>query len=120
MLQIYEDALGGWIVFDGTKKHHFAGEQEARIMALKFKTAEAIATAVASLATAADNAAALEAEYFDVGPFADNDVASLGITADQLAACLTLLQQVDKLMTNQATTPAMYRSTLNLVKRTPA
>ena len=90
---------------------------QGEIMAQKLETARAIVLAVKSLSTAADSASDLEAEYFDAGTFADADVAALGITAAQLASCITLLQQVGKLMTNQAITTAMYRTTLNQVRR---
>lgn len=68
-------------------------------MAQKIETAKAIVKTVQSLATATDSAADLEAEYFDVGNWVDADVAALGITAAQLASCLTLLQQINLLMT---------------------
>ena len=104
------DALSG-------KEYSFDTWEEARIMAQKQGTARAILTAVQSLAMATDSASDLIAEYFDAGTIADEDVAGLGITSANLAACVTLLQQIDKLMTNQATTAAMYRSTLNAVRR---
>ncbi|MBP8291376.1 MAG: hypothetical protein KAX65_01310 [Caldilineaceae bacterium] len=83
----------------------------------KQDTAKAIIKAVQSLATATDSASDLEAEYFDIGNWTDADVAALGITAAQLASCLTVLQQIDALMTGAATTPAVYRTTLNTVRR---
>ncbi len=88
----------------------------------KLDTAKAIVKAAQSLATATDSASDLEAEYFDAAGagWVDADVAALGITAAQLAGCITLLQQVDKLMTGAATTPAVYRSTLNQVRRVQA
>lgn len=93
---------------------------EGEIMAAKLNAAKAIIGAVQSLATAADSAADLEAEYFDVGVWGDDDVAALGITNADLASCITLLQQVNKLMTGQATSPAIYRTTLNKVRRVGA
>lgn len=97
------------------------GQQiEGETMAKKLETAKAIVAAVQSLSTATDSAADLEAEFFDVGTFTDEDVAPLGITAAQLASCITLLQQVNKLMSGQATTPAIYRTTLNAVRRVQA
>ncbi len=85
----------------------------------KQDTAKAIIKAVQSLATATDSAADLEAEYFDAAGagWVDADVAALGITAAQLAGCITLMQQINLLMTGSAITPAMYRSTLNVVRR---
>lgn len=119
-LTIHYDAEHGWAFSDGLTERFFETEQEARNAMAKLDTAKAIVRAVQALAPTADNAADLEAEYFDAGAWADGDVAALGITAADLAACLTLLQQFDKLMTNQATTPAIYRTTLNKVRRVSA
>ncbi len=121
-MNIYQDALGKWIYFDGVVKHAFGTEREARQAMAKQDTAKAIVKAVQSLATATDSAGDLEAEYFDAAGagWVDADVAALGITAAQLAGCITLLQQVNLLMTGAATTPAVYRSTLNQVRRVQA
>lgn len=125
-MNIYQDALGGWILFDGTAKHKFDTEQEARQAMAKIDTAKEIVRTVQSLAKATDSAGDLEAEYFDAAGagWVDADVAALGITAAQLAGCITLLQQIPKLMLGEITengysavTPAMYRSTLNVVRR---
>ena len=93
------------------------GEDQDAAALQKLATARAIIGAVKSLSPATDLSASLTAEYFDAGTFTDADVASLGIDAAALASCITLLQQVDKLMTNQATTVAMHRATLNRVRR---
>ena len=83
----------------------------------KEETAKAIIRAVQSLATVNDLGPDLVKEYFDAGAFADGDVAAIGITAAQLGACITLLQQVGLLMGSGATTPADYTATLNAVRR---
>jgi len=119
-MNIYQSATGDWILFDGATKHRFDTEQEARSIMAKIETAKAIVRAVQSLTTATDSAGDLEAEYFDIGNWVDADVAALGITAAQLAAGLTLLQQVNLLMTGEATTPAVYRTTLNQLRRVSA
>ena len=90
---------------------------EGEIMANKLKTAQAIVSAVQTLAPATDGADNLVKEYFDAGTFTDGDLTALGITAAQLTACITLLQQVGLLMTNQATSAADYTATLNSVRR---
>lgn len=120
MTYVYKSAFDRWIFFDGTTKHFYESELEARRTMAKTNTAKAVVSAVQSLAPATDSAAALEAEYFDIGGWTDDDVASLGITAEDLAACITLLQQVKALMTGNATTPAVYRTTLNRVRRVSA
>lgn len=119
-MNIFQNSLGMWVLHVGATFRYFDSQQEAMIAMAKLNTAKAIVSAVQALAATADDAADLEAEYFDVGTWVDDDVAPLGITADNLASCLTLLQQFDKLMTNQATTPAVYRSTLNKVRRVTA
>ncbi len=86
-------------------------------MANKLKTAQAIVAAVQSLAPASDGAADLVQEFFYVGAFVDADVEALGVTASDLAACITLLQQFALLMTGQATAAASYTTTLNKVRR---
>lgn len=113
-------SAGYWYVNDGGREYQFDTEQEAHIFMAKLDTAKAIVRTVQSLAQATDSAGDLEAEYFDIGNWTDEDVAAIGITAAQLAACLTLLQQLDLLMTGQATTPAVYRTTLNQVRRVSA
>lgn len=86
----------------------------------KLDTAKAIVRAVQSLSLATDSAADLEAEFFDTGTWSDADVQALGLTAAELASCITLLQQVTALMTGSATSPAVYRTTLNKVRRVSA
>jgi hypothetical protein len=120
MTYVYKSASNQWIFFDGTTKHFYESELEARRTMAKTNTAKAVVSAVQSLAPATDSAAALEAEYFDIGGWTDEDVAALGITADDLAACITLLQQIKALMIGNETTPAVYRTTLNRVRRVSA
>lgn len=100
----------------------FDSEQEAHSFMAKIDTAKAVVRAVQSLTTATDTAGDLEKEYFDVagGGWVDADVAAIGITAAQLASCLTLLQQFAKLMTAQATTPIDNTASLNQVRRVQA
>jgi hypothetical protein len=118
-MDIWQSA-GYWYVNDGGREYQFDSEQEARQAMAKIETAKAIIGAVRSLTTAADDGPDVVAEYFDVGNWTDADVAPLGITAAQLAAGLTLLQQVNLLMTGEATTPAVYRTTLNQLRRVSA
>jgi hypothetical protein len=118
-MDIWQSA-GYWYANDGGREFQFDTEQEAHLFMAKIDTAKAIVRAVQSLATATDSAGDLEAEYFDIGNWTDEDVAAIGITAAQLAAGLTLLQQINLLMTGEATTPAVYRTTLNQLRRVSA
>ncbi len=118
----YRQSGGTWYVVDGPQEYTFSSEQEARQFMAKIDTAKAVVRAVQSLATATDTASDLEKEYFDVAGagWVDADVAALGITAAQLAACITTLQEFAKLMTAQATTPLDNTATLNQVRRVQA
>jgi hypothetical protein len=111
---------GQWLLRSATFSLTYASQEEAQIAMSKLATAQAIVAAVQSLALPADSATDLEAEYFDAGTWVDDDVAALGLTAANLAACITLLQQVAALMAGNATTPAVYRATLNKVRRIAA
>jgi hypothetical protein len=116
-MEVWQSEGGQWYASINGQNIECDNEAEARRLMAKIQTARAIVQAVQSLATAADSAADLEAEFFDVGAFTDADVAALGITASDLAGCITLLQQVKALMSGQATAAAMYRTTLNKVRR---
>ena len=117
-MHLWKSASLWYLDLGNTIELTFASEGAARKYMAKLDVAKAIVKVVQSLATAADASSDVEAEYFDAGTFVDADVATLGITASDLAACITLLQQISKLMTMQATTVAMYRSTVNKVRRT--
>jgi len=90
------------------------------VMMAKLETARAIVAAVKTLATVNDGAGDLVQEYWDLpcgGTFSDADVAALGITAANLAACITTLEQAALFMAGSATTPVVHRVTLNAVRR---
>ena len=116
-MQPYQAADGRWIIFDGMNKIYFDTQLEAEKAMAKLDTAKAIVSAVKTLTTVNDLSGDLVSEYFDAGTFVDADVAALGITAAQLASCITLLEQAGKFMNSEATTPIMHRVTLNAVRR---
>ena len=117
-IRIYEDN-GQWVLWlrDIDVKLFFDSETEARQAMAKIDTARAVLWRVQQLAETADNGPDVVQEYFDVGTFTDEDVAALGITAAQLTACVTMLQQFENFMSGEAITAAVYRSTLNQVRR---
>lgn len=121
MVTFWESA-GHWYANDGGVELMFDTEQEAHQFMAKQDTAKAIIEAVQSLATATDTAGDLEKEYFDVAGagWVDADVAALGITAAQLASCITFLENFDKFMTNQVAAQADYTAVLNAVRRVQA
>lgn len=73
-----------------------------------------------------DDVADLENEYFDNGynsgganEVTAGDAAVHDLTAAQFGSLITVLQQVDKLMTNQVTTQGDYIANLNAARRSP-
>ncbi len=126
---MYKDGAGRYYYsIDGVYYYLPAG-MEGEIMAQKQKTAEFIVKLVQGMAPTADGAVDAIAEYFDVAGagWVDADVAALGITAAQLAACVTFIEQIPKLMLGTIAgdghsdiAPANYRATLNAVRRVQA
>jgi len=72
-----------------------------------------------SLANIADVASDLEKEYFDAGynNMTQEDLGALNVTPAEIASIITVLQQLKKLVSNEATTPADYMASLNKVRR---
>ena len=65
-----------------------------------------------------DNGPDVLQEYFDGGfSFVDEDVAALGVTAAQVTACLTLLENAGKFFSGTNPANATYRTTVNAVRR---
>ena len=88
----------------------------------KIETAKAVIEPVKAVAETADVAKDRIKEYFDLAGdgWVDADVAALGITAAQLASCITFLENFDKFMTNQVAAQADYTAVLNAVRRVSA
>jgi hypothetical protein len=119
-VRIYQDAKGGWILFDGETKHRFNTESEAENMATKLTLAGQAQASATTMAQIGEDLASLVDVYFDRGydsggsnPIIDDDLASLGITAAQLAALITLAQQLANFLGNSAVATADYGATLN-------
>ena len=72
-----------------------------------------------ALANIADVASDLEKEYFDAGynNMTQEDLGALNVTPAEIASIITVLQQLKKLVSNEATTPADYMASLNKVRR---
>ena len=87
-------------------------------MNAKSELAKAIVAQVKSLTAPMDLASDVVQEYFDSGiTFQDDDLAELGLTAWQLTACITLLQNLAGFFAGEAVTTAQYRVTVNAVRR---
>lgn len=124
MVRVYQAADGRWVVFNNdTKSDYFTLESEAQDMATKLTFAEQAQVEATSFAQLGDKLADVESVYFDRGydagganPIIDADIVSLNITAVQLAAFITLAQQVSNFLGNLAVTQADYDVTLNVIR----
>ena len=116
-MRIYESATG-WVVWTGTNKLSFATESEARNMATKLELAKSIIYQAQLHAKIMDENPDVLQEYFDLGEsFVDADVESLGVTAAQVNSCLALLENAGKFYSGGSPTNAVYRVTVNSVRR---
>jgi len=94
-----------------------AGQRKAAYIVDVLRQAQA-------LVEVADQLADLDNEYFDNGynsgganEIVDANMAVHDMTAAQFASLVTVMQQVDKLLTNQATTTGDYILNLNAARR---
>ena len=87
-------------------------------MAQKLELARAIVAQAQLLAVPMDASPDAVQEYFDSGiTFVDEDVAALGITAAQVVACITMLENVNKFFAGGNPANAQYRVNVNAVRR---
>lgn len=119
-MMIY-DEFDKWVLWlqDAARTHlYFDTEMEARQAMNKLELAGAIIYQAQLLAKPLDEGPDVLQEYFDAGiTFTDEDVAALGVTAAQVTACLTLLENVNKFFRGENPTNAVYRVTINNVRR---
>lgn len=121
-MQVYQAADGQWIYFDGIDKHYFDTEREAAIMASKQEYVRALQAAATAVAQAANVFSDAEGVYFDRGynsganVITDEDLAGLGVTANDVAGIITVGQQLNNLLNGQATVQGDYDSTLNKLR----
>ena len=124
MIIVYQAADNRWLVFNnGIKSDYFTLESEARDMATKLTFGEQSQGEATALAQVADRLTNLETVYFDRGynsggtnPIVDGDIVSLNITAADLAALVTLAQQLNNFLGNLAVATGDYDATLNTVR----
>ena len=109
---------GHWYINDNGKITHLPPGMEGEIMAQKLELARAIVATVQQLAPVMDMVPDIVQEYFDSGiTFADEDVAALGLTAAQVVACITMLDNATKFFSGGNPTNAQYRVSINAVRR---
>lgn len=120
MMTIYEE-LGQWVLWVRWNDIHlyFEKRQEAFEAMAKIDLAKAIIWRAQQLTETMDNGPDVVQEYFDSGiTFTDYDLESLGVTASQVVSCITLLQNITKFFGGDDTlTPAVYRTTVNSIRR---
>ena len=112
---IGNQGYGLWI---GDRYIFYSTYAEAKTAMDKLELAKAIIEQVQLHARPMDEGSDVLQEYFDSGvTFADEDVAALGVTAAQVAACLTLLENAGKFYNGNTPVDAKYRITVNAVRR---
>ena len=117
-MRIYQAADGRWILWTGSEKIYFDTQMEALEAMAKIDLAKAIVYQAQRLALVMDEGPDVLQEYFDSGvTFTDDDVAALGVTAAQVTACTTLLENVGKFFGGTDPVNAVYRTTVNAVQR---
>lgn len=97
--------------------------QEAHMADQKVLFAQRMQAACTQLAQVADAYADMFTVYFDRGydaaganPIVDDDLTSLGITAANIAAGMTLAEQIQHFLNNQAALVSDYDQTLNALR----
>ena len=119
MITIYKDD-GKWTAWDQATdyKRSFDTQMEAKLMAQKLELAKALIAQAQAIAPVMDAAPDVVQEYFDASiTFADADVEALGVTAAQVVALVTLLENVNKFFSGGSPTNAQYRVNINAVRR---
>ena len=131
MTQFWKNEVGTYYyqTSAGSYQELPSGIEGEQLMA-RIDLAKAIAQSIKSLAPIMETAEDTVKEYWDEvnanGAFTDEDLASTGMTATQLTADITLLDQMPKLFEGMADEngkstiiPTVFRITVNAVKRLP-
>jgi hypothetical protein len=122
-MSIYQSSSGQWIFFDGATKHYFDTRMEALEMAQKIKFVEQAQGASTSLAATFNELADLISVYYDRGyndiggnPIVDGDITGTGNTTAQVAAFVTMAEELVKFANNQAVVVGDYSATVNAMR----
>ena len=89
----------------------------------RLQTAQAIIRVVQSMIPPMDQALDVFDEYWDIAgavPFTDEELVSIGITADQLGTLVTVVENYQKFMVNDAPAAIEYKAALNMARRLSA
>lgn len=122
-MNVYQSADGKWILWDGESKNYFSTEMEAVNMSQKLTFASKAQERATALAQNADLIIDQISVFYDRGynvggvdPIVDGDLTSLGITAAQLTAFITLAEQLKNFLDNAAVVTADYDATLSVMR----
>lgn len=117
-MKIYQDALGNYVLWTDREKLHYGTSLEAKEVMTRLELIKAIVQVVQQAVPLMDEGPDVLQEYFDSGiTITDEDVASLGLVAADVTACLTLLENIDKFFSGTVSIDAVYRVTVNKVRR---
>lgn len=93
-------------------------------MSGRVSTAAAVVRSVQSLSAPMDTAGDVWQEFWDVvnssGAYNDQELEPLGITAAQLASCVTVLENFNKFVQGNSPANDVYRATINTMRRVGA
>jgi len=126
-MKVYQAASGRWLVFsNGIKSSYFILESEARSMADKIVFSQRCKDFSTSLAALFMESKDIEGVYFDEGfndvgsdPIVDVDISGLGITAADVGAFITVVQQLQKFDIGDGGDPVVtadYGSSVNRMR----
>jgi hypothetical protein len=118
-MKVYQASDGSWIFFDGETKHTELTKTEAYAMSDKLTKAQAVQNLVTELAGIDDLLDVINAREYGQGQtnaIADDDVASLNVTASDIFNALNLLTQIKTLITNGTPAQADYTGVVNKVR----
>jgi len=118
MINLTRAMDGHFYINDNGRITHLPTGNEGEIMAQKLELAKALIAQAQAIAPVMDAAPDVVQEYFDASiTFADADVEALGVTAAQVVALVTLLENVNKFFSGGSPTNAQYRVNINAVRR---
>ena len=116
-MRIYQSSDGKWIFFDGTNKHYYDTELEARSAMGKAKMVNEVLSVVKMLVEPMEKTADAWQLYWDLGgSVSEEDLSATGLTTDEFAGMITTLEQFKKFCNNEAVATAAYRVHINKAK----
>jgi len=121
-MRINEVEEGVWRLANDGCEQFFGTQREALVMSRKLSYAQTVQALATRLASDIDVAADLFSVYWDRGygsgetAITDEDVASLGITAADITAMITVMEQLGNFASGADVTSADYDATINKIR----